>query len=1786
MASKGKGKEVLSNNGKRKRKDSNGGDDEDKVGKNRRNREVLKFFDDAAAEIDDDEDEDSDIGDDFIDAILNDYQAEAQEFPQSGRSNPVPFLPKEEELSGDELEKFLEERYRRGSGFVRYAGDAFETKATAAGAFALPSIQDSPLWKVKCKVGREKNTVFCLMQKFADLKLTGKSLQIISAFAVEHVKGFVFIEGAKQSDVSEACWQLADVYHSLVALVPKNEVSNLLTVKKKHSEVRVGMWARVKSGIYKGDLAQVVAVNDLRKRATVQLVPRIDLQALAGKFGGAASAKRTAVPAARLISSSELEELRPLIHYRRDRDTGKFVEVLDGLMLKDGFLYKRISIDSLTFWDVNPTEDELQKLSVSTNDKSNNLEWLSQLYGEQKKKRSLKSDKGDGKGGGKGGGKGSEKGEGCSSSGVQDGYEIHDLVVFGKKDFGMIIGMEKDEYKILIDGSEGPTVVTHGAKSLKLVESDTKFTAADRRSKVISHNDTVRVLDGAAKGRQGIVKQIYRGIVFLYDQNELESDPYFCVKSHLSEKVKRTEDVCLGKGGDDGGPSGFGDFSSSPKSPLSPEKPWESKENNRDSNQRDKDGLFSVGQTLRIKIGPLKGYLCRVLAIRYADITVKLASQQKVLTVKSEHLAEIRPKGFGTSSDHTESSSLKPFDLLGTEGGSNDWAQGASGAADIGGWNSGTLSTERSGWAPFPSSSSSLQLGTDSANPSDPAEASGWQTKVDSSDNSAWGKAVEEKAAPDDTQSGGWGTAAGSQVKISTDEGSGGWGSAKASIAEESGSWKDGGSSWGKGKSEAAGASGSWGNDVSLEKGQAENKAGSSWDNKVSSSQDQGSPGASAWGQKKSLDSENASASNPNDPWGKAKGSQGKDDSNAAEKSSGDASEKWGNKRYTSEGKDWKSMNTRHDSLSGWGAGGSAADGWGKTVSAYANPGGSWNNSDKGEGAGGWNTSGGGSQWGQPKNGEDDEGFNGGRGSGGRRGRGGFRGGRSEGGRGRDFGAGQSSSWNNQDISSDDSFGGSGNQGGGLGKDKGWNSGGGEAGGWRRGKSSTEDNALSGKAGWTACGQTCGSNSWSGGGVTAQDSSNWGKGSADQASGVNADDTWAKAGSSAAKETSNLPDDAWGKAANTWGNKDSSSGSKAWKSPTAAPESQGGGWGESGSKAGKSQEENASGGWNKAAGTGTGTGTGDNPKGKWGAGDWSKPKAFDDDSAPSWGTSVGSEDDGQGFGGGRGFCGRKGRGGFRGGRDQFGGGRGRSFGRGDFSSGNKDGDDGSFGNNGQSSWGKDKPGGSWGEKSGGNSSWGNDKPASTGGSWGSQSEPRSSWGNDKPGNQGGNRSWGNDKPVSTGGSWGSQSETRSCWGNDKPVNQGGNWGSKSDGNNDLGKDKGWNSGGGDNNRGGGWGKHKSSENEAGGVEGWKKQEPSFGGTGSSGQGGWGASRNSGNQTSATTVGTESQGGGWGKGAGILGKAPEENALDGWNKKENAGGWGGGAQKDGGSSQGQTETWSKPSWNSSSGGGSTQSNDGDDDSGFGGGRGSGGRGRGGFQGDGDGRGFRGGRDGGGFRGGRDGGGFRGGRDGGGSRGGRVGGRFSSWNNDSQDGGGSSWGGSSGRNNGGGGRWGKEGNSVGGGSSWGGSAGGSNGQGGGGWGKSGGSNDGGGSSWGSSSGGGNGEGGDGWSQGGNRGGKDDQGVGWGKSKGWNSDGGNSGTSVEKNNGGGGWGGGSSGGKNDQEGGLGKAKGWQNDGGSSGNASDAEGNGDQGRGWGKSSGKNWGSSSGGGGGGGGWD
>lgn len=754
------GKESSSSAGKRKR-DSSDGYDEDKTGgRKKRDRSILQFVDDVAYEVDDDDDDDDDF--DFSDSDFFDEDLLEEEFGSNidlknepARTHQPPVI-KEEEMDGEELERMLRERYKPGSGFVTYAEDAEERKRQTGQDTLVPSLKDPTIWKVKCTVGRERHSAFCLMQKYIDLLALGTKLQIISAFALDHVKGFIYIESDKQCDVYEACKGLCSIYSTRVAPVPMNEVSHLIAVRKKTCGISEGMWARVKSGIYKGDLAQVVAVNDARKKVTVKLIPRVDLQAIADKFGGGVATKKGVIPAPRLISSTELEDFRPLIQYRKDRDTNLMFEILDGKMLKDGYLYKKVGTDSLSYWGVMPTEAELLKFEPAINDEPQDVDWLTQLYGDRKKKRITNDFKVGQKGG--------EKGESSSSSSMENNFEVDDLVFFGRNDFGIIIGKEKDDgFKIMKYGSERPVVVSVQPRELKRASFDKKlFTVKDQLNNVISISDVVSVLDGSLKDRQGTVKQIYRGVVFLYDQSEQDNNGYLCVKGQMCERITSSGGV-LNEKGSEPGPSGFADFSSSPKSPLSPEKSWRVKDDNSSFKREDNNEMFSVGQSLRIRVGPLKGYLCRVIAIRRSDVTVKLDSQQKILTVKSEHLAEVHAKSSVVSLG-VDGDSSKPFDLLGTQDGSDDWmvkgatategnTGNASWCASGGGDRTAAESGQDDGWAKAASTAGATSGASD-----------GWGKKVESHQestekvtDSSWGGSAKKQGNDGDSGNTAWG---------------------------------------------------------------------------------------------------------------------------------------------------------------------------------------------------------------------------------------------------------------------------------------------------------------------------------------------------------------------------------------------------------------------------------------------------------------------------------------------------------------------------------------------------------------------------------------------------------------------------------------------------------------------------------------------------------------------------------------------------------------------------------------------------------------------------------------------------------------------------------------------------------------------------------------------------------------------------------------------------------------------------------------------------------------------
>lgn len=88
------------------------------------------------------------------------------------------------------------------------------------------------------------------------------------------------------------------------------------------------------------------------------------------------------------------------------------------MTLKDGYLYKKVPLDSLSFWDVRPTEAELIKFMPANKEESNDVEWLTGLFGERKKKKQTVNNDKTG-----------EKGEGSSS--MENSFEVPDLVFHG-----------------------------------------------------------------------------------------------------------------------------------------------------------------------------------------------------------------------------------------------------------------------------------------------------------------------------------------------------------------------------------------------------------------------------------------------------------------------------------------------------------------------------------------------------------------------------------------------------------------------------------------------------------------------------------------------------------------------------------------------------------------------------------------------------------------------------------------------------------------------------------------------------------------------------------------------------------------------------------------------------------------------------------------------------------------------------------------------------------------------------------------------------------------------------------------------------------------------------------------------------------------------------------------------------------------------------------------------------------------------------------------------------------
>ena len=279
-----------------------------------------------------DEEEVSEVDDEYA------YErAEAEKLYRQQRQRPSNL----ESVSAEELAKRYEDRVADQK--VTYISKELSQVAQQQ---RLPSVEDPKLWLVGCRRGKEKEAVINLMNKAIVKAQEGDPLPIYSAFASNHVRDNIYVEAFNKLHVVNAIKGMNVLYDNKITLVPISEMVDVFAMDKaKKLPIEKGSYVRIKSGDYKGDLAQIVHVEEHRGRALVKVVPRLE------KTGN----KKIRAPP-KLFNPNDY----PDSERKRDPITHENYYYWNGHQFYQGFLIKSMSIRSLQMENVTPSLAEVQ----------------------------------------------------------------------------------------------------------------------------------------------------------------------------------------------------------------------------------------------------------------------------------------------------------------------------------------------------------------------------------------------------------------------------------------------------------------------------------------------------------------------------------------------------------------------------------------------------------------------------------------------------------------------------------------------------------------------------------------------------------------------------------------------------------------------------------------------------------------------------------------------------------------------------------------------------------------------------------------------------------------------------------------------------------------------------------------------------------------------------------------------------------------------------------------------------------------------------------------------------------------------------------------------------------------------------------------------------------------------------------------------------------------------------------------------------------------------------------
>lgn len=575
----------MSKESKPKRKKDEEEDEEETSKKKKKggNPSGMDFIDfEAGEDSEEEEEEEDDVEPDFQKPDPSKQPTSLKPLPSKRETGQQFFKKLEEKYSQaqegeddieDEEEMELEKNFGKTKGIQQQQ--------------QYPTVKDPKLFMVKARPQKEREAAFNLLQKCFNLEAQGKPLNIMSAIVLEANKGFIYVEAFKEVHVKDAVHGVEFLSENKIKLVPIKEMTGILSYQKKGTFLKVDDWVRVKRGIYKGDLAQVVEVDEPRAIAKIKLIPRLE------------------------IDGKRVKKL----HHQTDSDPSEEKKGSQGKKFQDGYLLKYQKFQSLEIKNVHPTIDEITQFTSSIDEN------IPSNLGSRKKETFKRGDEvvvteddmkgmvgtvyevkddtitilprhkdikdpllisasslkklfetGDyvkvvsGKNEGSSGpivkidndtviiysemlGEEIEvfsrdirkMSETSSTTTVVSGdYALHDLVRIDGTTAGVIIRMEKDAFKVL-DNNGIIQTVTVQEMGKKITTRASFYKTPDKNGTFVGVGETIRVLEGSYNRTEGLIKHVFRGFLFCHSREIIENSGIFVVRGKSTELIRENK---------------------------------------------------------------------------------------------------------------------------------------------------------------------------------------------------------------------------------------------------------------------------------------------------------------------------------------------------------------------------------------------------------------------------------------------------------------------------------------------------------------------------------------------------------------------------------------------------------------------------------------------------------------------------------------------------------------------------------------------------------------------------------------------------------------------------------------------------------------------------------------------------------------------------------------------------------------------------------------------------------------------------------------------------------------------------------------------------------------------------------------------------------------------------------------------------------------------------------------------------------------------------------------------